>query len=436
MEGFSIADATETWYMEMIGKGKWGKGVVWVALRVPDGYISAHANQARITTFLPCNPSDCMAAPDVVSFAIERGYFKGAKDDPNFSFSDTYDPVTFEGARFCEARVFSIFTAIAHPDDFNPNEHLEYARGYDLTKRMPLFVRPREKLDREKMHTLMSNHYQDTWFDPSVDVGAGAEHTPYRWNGLIWEYDGKSYVNERVVGVHYTGWHFVAHVGSEDVPKQMRALMYWGADDHSYSPKIPLHGGADAVHSSYDDAQCTGRATCRATAGLPGNVMNFSWDSAWWVNNAVADTVYTRKDRAAPVVLAAREALDKELDAALKTAEAAASAAFKAGNIAEGKQVLTAHAMAAGALATATWRELWQRLMTSFIDGSIKTASKGGTEDCGCTSEHVSYTDAWKTKVVTDAGEHYRVPSSTLQAPRAQHDKPPISKMKVKGVIF
>ena len=110
MEGFSIADATETWYMEMIGKGEWGKGVVWVALRVPDGYISAHANQARITTFLPCDDeSTCMAAPDAVSFAIERGYWKGSATDPAFSFSDTYDPVTFEGARFCEARVFSIF---------------------------------------------------------------------------------------------------------------------------------------------------------------------------------------------------------------------------------------------------------------------------------------------------------------------------------------
>ena len=273
---------------------------------------------------------------------------------------------------------------------------------------------------------------QGTWFDPSADVGAGAEHTPYRWNGLVWESGGKSYVNERVVGVQYTGWHFVARVRNTSVPSQMRALMYWGADDHSFSPKIPLHGGADAVHLSYDDGQCTGRAACRSAAGLAGNIMNFSWDAAWWVNNVVADTVYTRKERAAPVVLAARKELDAQLDQALGNAETKAAAAFKAGDMAGGKKVLREHAIAAGALATSTWRTLWQSLMTSFIDGSIKTPSSGGTEDCGCTSEHVAFSDAWKAKVVQDAGDHYHVPETRLAA---QHDKPTIPKLAIKGVL-
>jgi len=267
-------------------------------------------------------------------------------------------------------------------------------------------------------------------------VGAGAEHTPYRWNGLLWESgkkDGKSYVNERVVGVQYTGWHFVAHV-RDSGPKPMRAVLYWGADDHSFSPKIPLHGGAEAVHASYDDGECTGRSSCRSAGGYPGNVMDFSWDAAWWINNVVADTVYSRKDRAAPVVLAERAVLDQKLDAALQAAEANATAAFAAGNDKAGRQILSDHAVAAGALATDTWRNLWQRLMTAFIDGSIKAKSAGGTEDCGCTSQHVSFSPAWKEKVITDTGDKYLVPPTSLAAGPKQHDRPAISKLTIKGV--
>ena len=333
MEGFSIADSDEVWYMELIGKGSFEKGVVWVALRVPDGYVSAHANQARITTFLPCDdPSACMAAPDAASFAIKHGLWSGKPDDPAFSFSDVYDPLTFEGLRFCEARVWYIFSQIADPSHFDAQAFLPYARGANASARMPLFVKPKAKLSRHRIHELMGSHYEGSWFDPSKDVGAGAEHTPYRWNGLSWEYQNTTYVNERVVGTQYTAWHFVARVASKAVPSPMRAVLWWGADDHSYSPKIPIHGGATAIHRSYDDHNCTGRSLCRAAAGLPGTVTELSFDSAWWVNNLVSDVVYTRKDRAAPVVLAARAALDHDLEQALAAAETAATKQFAAGD--------------------------------------------------------------------------------------------------------
>ena len=139
---------------------------MWVALRVPDGYVHTHANQARIRHFLPCsNPDECMSAPDVVSFAIKRGYWKGAVDDPAFSFSDVYDPVTFEGARFCEARVWSVFSA-ALSTRTNPQPmamHLDYAQGYNLTNRMPLFVRPAAKLAVNDTMELMRTHFENTW---------------------------------------------------------------------------------------------------------------------------------------------------------------------------------------------------------------------------------------------------------------------------------
>jgi dipeptidase len=202
MEGFSITDPSgEVWYMELIGKGGFEKGSLHVAVRVPEGHVIAHANQARITTFLPCDdPSQCKASPDVVSFAIKHGYWKGSPTDPSFSFSDVYDPLTFSGARFCEARVWHIFRSLADPTEFDADYYQPYAAGYNLTRRMPLSVKPKAKLTLDAMHKLMSHHFEGTWFDPSTDIGAGAELSPYRWNGLEWESNGQSYVNERIVG--------------------------------------------------------------------------------------------------------------------------------------------------------------------------------------------------------------------------------------------
>ena len=145
MEGFSITDGKELWHMELIGRGQWGQGVVFVAMRLPEGYISAHANQARITQFVEkCRnePDWCLSSPDVVEFAVARGYYNGTADDAaRFSFSDVYDPVTVSGARFCEARVWYMFSQLADPDDFDAAEYLNYAQGFNLTNRMPLFVK-------------------------------------------------------------------------------------------------------------------------------------------------------------------------------------------------------------------------------------------------------------------------------------------------------
>ena len=437
MEGFSLSDSTtgEVWYMELIGKGKWEKGIVWVALRVPEGYVHAHANQARITTFLPCtDESQCMSAPDTVSFAIARGYWKGAVDDTRFSFSDIYDPVTFSGARFCEARVWHVFSVIADQAHFDPAQYLDYAQGKNLTNRMPLFVKPKTALTRDDVHTLLSGHYEGTWFDPSKDAGAGAEHSPYRWNGLEWKLGETSYVNERIVGTQATSWHFVATMRPE-MPKPMGVLLHWGADDHSWSPKIPIHGGASEVHPSYDDSDCTGRDACRIAKGLDGTVTSFSWSSAWWVNNAVADQVYTRSDRAAPVVLAARKELEASMEAALATCEAQAKAQFEAGHFAAGQAILNAHAVEMGATATAAWTALWQRLTMLFYDGKTTTLDPTN-EVCGCDRPAAVFTDAWAQKVVLDDGDHYRVPNNSPMnsLARRPHDKPTRDKLSIQGV--
>ena len=438
MEGFSLADASgEVWYMELIGKGSFEKGAIYVALRVPDGHVAAHANQARITSFLPCDdPSTCRSSKDVVSFAIKHGYWKGAADGPAFSFSDVYDPLTFGGARFCEARVWHIFRSLASAESFNATEFLPYAQGFNLSKRMPLFVKPAKKLTRDAVHALMSHHFQGTWFDPATDIGAGAELSPYRWNGLEWKSDGKSYVNERIVGTHYTAWHFVAQIRPPPVPSQLAARLHWGADDHSWSPKIPVYGGASAVHPSYDDANCTGRDACRSAAKLPGTVTAFSMDSAWWVAQIVADQVYGRKARAAPIVLQAREQLEAELDALAAAAEKEATPKYIAGDVAGGEAVLNRLALTVGGKATAAWAALWQRLIVTFVDGKVMSADPSN-EVCGCKKRSATFGDEWKRKVVKDAGAHYAEPTSDAFGPNecaSCHGAPTRDKLSIRGV--
>jgi dipeptidase len=308
-----------------------------------------------------------------------------------------------------------------------------YAQGADLANRMPLWVKPKAKLTREDVHRLMSLHYRDTFFSPYVDVGAGAEHSPYRWNGLEWSLGETKYVNERVVGVHYTAWHFVGQL-RRGLPSQMSALLHWGADDHSWAPKIPLHGGASAVHPSYDDFNCTARDACRRAAGLPGTVTNFSFDSAWWLNQIVADQVYSRSDRAAPFVQAARAALEAKLDGALSAADEKAAAAFAAGDEAAALKVLDEHAVAAGAAATEAWKGVWQDLVVKFIDGRTTTLNPED-EVCGCTKTPAEFSDAWKASLLADpkTEAHYALPDGPVGG-AAAHGRASRPKLTIKGV--
>ena len=87
-ETFSIADKNEAWMMEMIGKGA-DKGAVWIAVRIPDNAITAHANEPRIRKVDLKDRDNVMYAKDLITFARRRGYFTGKDED--FSFADAFD---------------------------------------------------------------------------------------------------------------------------------------------------------------------------------------------------------------------------------------------------------------------------------------------------------------------------------------------------------
>jgi dipeptidase len=212
---------------------------------------NAHANQARITTFPRDDPDNCLYAEDVIDVAVHYGLYPADRDPGEFSFSDdVYDPVSFMGARASDARVWSILGAIADDDKSFQQEYSDYASGRDLKHRMPLWIKPYKPLMLQDLMSLMYSHYEGTELDSSVDVGSGLYSAPYRPRPLEWESRGKKYHNERSVATKQTGWNFIAQIRSW-MPPELSALMWFGVDDSSMSPRVPVYGSSTSVSQAY-----------------------------------------------------------------------------------------------------------------------------------------------------------------------------------------
>jgi dipeptidase len=261
--------------MEVIGRGPTypKKGAVWVARRIPDGMVTAHANQARITTFPRDDPANCLFADDVVDVAVHYGLYSEHADPIEFSFSDVYDPVGFTNARFSEARVWSIFSQIATADRSFQIQYQDYAAGRNVTNRMPLFVEPYKKLSVLDVMNLMNSHYEGTELDGSVDVGSGLFADVHRPRPLTWEYQGKIYFNERMVATYRTGWNFVAQIRPQ-MPRELAALIWFAVDDSSTSPRVPVYASSTMVAEPY-----AGKGT---QDGVPFEALKFDMKKAFW----------------------------------------------------------------------------------------------------------------------------------------------------------
>ena len=272
-ETFSICDKNEAWVMEMMGKGPGGKGAVWVAVMIPDGYICAHANQSRITKFLKNFPKEnVMYSKDVISFAREKGYFSGK--DADFSFRDAYAPSDFSAVRYCEARVWSFFNHHVSGMD----KYLDYVQCRDLQSEMPLYMRPNAKVSLEEVMMDMRDHYEDTPFDITNDLGAGAWEMPYRPSPLSKKVGGKEVFNERPTSTQQTGFSFVGQMRSW-LADAIGGVVWWTNDDANMAPYVPVYCSADAPK-------------CFVRVEGVQDELTFSWQSAFWLQNTVANMVY------------------------------------------------------------------------------------------------------------------------------------------------
>jgi dipeptidase len=428
-ESFSIADKDEVWIMEIIGKGvnmkqdkKSGqmvnanKGLLWVALRIPDGYVSGHANQARIQTFplengkqsitskdmdKIMNPDvEVVYAADVISFARDKGWYEGK--DENFSFSDTYAPVDFGGARFCDIRVWTMFNRVSdgmdkyweyakgnieHEEEFedgrpNPNEY--------ATNRMPLWVKPDKKISVHDMMMFMRDYLQDTELDMSADFGAGPHGVPYRWRPLTWKVDGITYVNERATATQQTGFSFVTQSRSW-LPNEIGGIIWWGVDDANASVYMPLYSSMTTSPENIERGN--------------GAMMEWSESSLFWVTNMISNFAYTRYNIIQPDVNKVRDGLEKMfIDRVTATDEAALK--LHKEDPAKAVAYLTDYSSDQVARTFDEYQHLYRELFMKFMDGNVKTRNPGFQNP---NMEQPGYSEQFLRKVVEDHGDKLKM---------------------------
>ena len=408
-ESFSIADKNEVWIMELIGKGSKldrkgrnvRKGIVWVAARVPDGYICAHANQARITNIDFNDPENWLYSEDVVDFAREMGYFEGT--DEEFSFCDAYAPLNFGAMRGCEARVWSAFNILCDGmiGDRPADEYLDFAMGYNADNRLPLFVKPAEKISFKEVADVMRDHYEGSPMDMRVDAGAGGHHTPYRWRPMEFEYDGKTYVNERAIATQQTGFWIVCQSRSW-LPDEIGGVIWFGTDDAATSCLTPVYTTVNEIPG------------CIKVGN--GSMLEYSPTSLFWVTNRIANFAYMLYDRIEPEV---REVIDARENAAIEEQPEIDAAALKIlgetpteESIAATRDFLTTYSIAQAQSLFDTWKELDIYLLVKYMDGNIKKENGHGTflnngysDRIPASPDQPGYSDKWKEVVAKDAGE-------------------------------
>ncbi|MGL4364192.1 MAG: C69 family dipeptidase [Bacteroidales bacterium] len=379
-ESFTIADADEVWILEMIGKGTtlkfnakkkpFAKGAVWVAVRIPDGSVSGHANQARIQTFSLANGKNAITykqiakrnlptveviySDDVIDFARACGYFSGK--DSEFSFSDTYNPIDFGGARFCDARVWSFFRTVSPEMD---TAYLEYAMGHNLQKRMPLYITPNRLLTVKDIAASMRNHYEGTPLDMRLDAGAGAYACPYRWRPMTWEVDSVKYVHERATATQQTGFWFVAECRN---PTPLSTL-WFGVDDAATSCLVPIFACVNRVPEAFRVGN--------------GSMSNYSSTAAFWLFNRVANFAYSRYESMSADITKIQQSFEGQ-------------AYYEAQQfIVENKNITnrellinkaTAFSFSKTQILMQIWRQLDAHLLIKYIDGNVKKEKRGKFE--------------------------------------------------------
>jgi dipeptidase len=377
-ESISIADKEEAWLMEIIGPGPGGKGAEWVALKIPEGYISCTANRSRIGTFPLDDPDHCLHSSNVVSFAVEKGYYDPESGKP-FSFCDAYCPPTPQRLRYTATRVWSIFRRAAPSRKFPPNYH----RGEPTADPYPLWIEPDEKLSLQDVIALMRDHYEGTPYDMTKGVDAGPFGTPNRWRPMTWTVDETEYSWERPISTQQTGFSFVSQ--SRDwLPDPIGGVYWYGVDDTYTTCYTPLYCGVDRIPESY----------------ARGSLGSFSWDSAWWVFNFVANFANLKYCYMIEDIQAVQRKLEGDLFALQPVVEQTAQD-LQRSDPALLTRYLTDYSNLHAENTVTTWRQLGEFLITKYNDGYVQE-QPGRPKEKG-------YPDSWLSEVLKSKPEAFKL---------------------------
>ncbi len=423
-ESFSICDPNEVWILELIGKRpgtvkpelakklkyNYTDGAVWVARRIPDGYVSGHANQARITQF-PQEPKkfqkakgkglhtvissahldyifepevECVYSSEVITYARACGWYDGA--DVDFSFCDTYAPLTFSGLRGCDARVYAMFNRVAS----GMQRYEKYAMGDASAERMPLWIKPDHKVDVHEVMNLMRDHYEGTSMDMSKDLGGGPFNCPYRWRPMGFEVDGQKYVHERATSTQQTGFSFVAQCRGW-LPAKVGGIIWFGVDDTYSTVYCPMYCGITEVPVCFRQGN--------------GDMLTYSETSAFWLFNRVSNFLYSRYSDMIKDVQRTQNKLEEtfihdvqKFDNRAKDVDGEALTRLL--NDFSGRQA---------AKMFKEWSDLDKYLLVKYMDGNIKKEKDGRFERTATGNaafpSQPAYRDEWYRMIVRDHGE-------------------------------
>ena len=407
-ESFSISDPNEVWYMEMMPMGE-QKGAVWVAIRIPDGYVSGHANAARITTFTLRNGKtsitdkdwkklyneqvEVIYKHDIIDFARSKGYFSGK--DKDFDFSAAYAPVDVSAARICDLRVWTMFNKVCDGMD----EYWDYVTGKDLSHRMPLYVKPNRKISLSDMMAFQRDHFQGTELDKTLDPGAGPFGSPFRFNPLYWKYEDKPYFNERSIEVVQTGFSFIAQCRNW-LPNPIGGIIWFGVDDTNSTVYTPFYCSISEVPIEYHVGN--------------GDILTYSDNAAFWVFNRLAHFKYLYYNRVIGDIQAKQKSLEDSYQEQVNYAD---NEALNLLTESPEKAIayLTDFSNKAGRNTVEQWRNLSNYLLVKYLDSNVKQVDENGKflrnpHGYPLKPQQPGYPDSWKKEVIEGTGDRFRRP--------------------------